>query len=284
MNNNKQQTGNTWILVADRGRGRIVSRSGETGKLSIVDTFECPEGSAHVSELTSDQQGRFRVSRGPTATGDTQSDFKRHTAARFAQEIARELERGAQKKQFENLELVVAPTFLGAIRSALNTTLQHMVTRSIARDFTSFSIHELKKRLAVPPEPSSSEAPILQTETLDDTLIVEVTGDLGALTFQRIQSDAEAIVRGFEANYETRHVVLDFSRCEYFGSPGISFFMRLWTQVRSRGGSMVVCNVSDLERELLGLTRLNELWPVCDSREEALEAVRSDICIQATTE
>lgn len=283
MDNNTTD-GDTWIVIADRGRGRILSRSGNTGKLSVVESFECPEGSAQACDVLSDQQGRFRVSRGPTATGDAQSKFKRHTAARFAQEIVRKLEKGNERNQFSELELVVAPGFLGAVRSALSPALQHMVTRSIARDFTSFSVHELTKRLAIAPDPSSSGTPVLRTEPSGDTLVVEVTGNLGALTFSGIQSEAEAIARGLETSYAIRHVIIDLARCEYFGSPGIGFFMRLWTQVRARGGSMVVCNASELERELLALTRLNELWPICQSRDDALEAVHSDISIQAMTE
>lgn len=279
-NNNESQSGNTWILVADRGRGRIVSRSGVTGKLSVVESFESPEGSSHVSELVSDKQGRFRVSQGPTSTSDTQSGFKRNSTARFAQQIVQKLEQGCQRKEFEALELVVAPAFLGAIRSALSPALQHMVTRSVARDLTPLSLHELTKRLAVPTQAQTKETPILQTKTMGDTLLIEVTGNLGAFTLQQIQSDAEAIVNGFETFYAVRHVVVDLARCDFFGSPGIGFFMRLWTQVRARGGSMVVCNASELERELLALTRLNELWPICDSLDEALEAVRNDICVQ----
>ncbi len=277
----QERTADTWILIADRGRGRIVSRSRVTGKLEIEESFECPQGSSHVSELVSDQQGRFRVSGGPTSTGDSQSNLKRYTAARFARSIVARLEKGKQLRKFAELELVVAPSFLGAVRSALSPGLEHMVTRSIARDFTGYSVHELSKRLITPPPPANAEPPVLSAEAAEEVLLVEVVGDLGAASFERVQSDAEAIVRGLETSYTIRHVVVDLEKCAYFGSAGIGFFMRLWTQVRSRGGSMAVCNASELERELLELTRLDQLWPIRQSRHEAIAAVRSDVCYHA---
>ena len=36
---------------------------------------------------------------------------------------------------------------------------------------------------------------------------------------------------------------------------------------------MAFCNVSDREKEILQVTHLDHMWPVCSSRVEALEAV-----------
>jgi hypothetical protein len=38
---------------------------------------------------------------------------------------------------------------------------------------------------------------------------------------------------------------------------------------------MAICNVSEHEREILDVTRLSKLWPLCASREEALAVVRA---------
>jgi hypothetical protein len=37
---------------------------------------------------------------------------------------------------------------------------------------------------------------------------------------------------------------------------------------------MAFCNVSEQEREVLAVTRLDGIWPICRSRGEALQAVR----------
>jgi hypothetical protein len=36
---------------------------------------------------------------------------------------------------------------------------------------------------------------------------------------------------------------------------------------------MAFCNVSDHEREILKVTKLDSLWTICGSREEAMQAV-----------
>jgi hypothetical protein len=40
---------------------------------------------------------------------------------------------------------------------------------------------------------------------------------------------------------------------------------------------MAFCNVSDHEKEILQITRLDKSWPICASRSEALEAVRRSV-------
>jgi hypothetical protein len=47
----------------------------------------------------------------------------------------------------------------------------------------------------------------------------------------------------------------------------------LWQKVRAGKGKMVLCNVSDVGREILHVSRFDTLWPICDSCEKALEAV-----------
>jgi hypothetical protein len=53
----------------------------------------------------------------------------------------------------------------------------------------------------------------------------------------------------------------------------MGFFARLWRRVCERGGRMAFCNVSDHEREIMRVTRLDGLWPICPSRQEAIKAV-----------
>jgi len=71
-------------------------------------------------------------------------------------------------------------------------------------------------------------------------------------------------------------IVVDFSRVEYFGSTFLSVLLRCWKQAQSKGGLMVVAGVSDRARELLRVTSLDMVWPIYDSRREAIEALEAD--------
>jgi hypothetical protein len=59
-----------------------------------------------------------------------------------------------------------------------------------------------------------------------------------------------------------------------YGSTALGFFVKRWKRGTGQNGRMAFCNVSDAEKEVLGITRLDRLWPVCPSRAEALEAVK----------
>jgi anti-anti-sigma factor len=114
---------------------------------------------------------------------------------------------------------------------------------------------------------------IFEIEQEDGTLIVTPVTDLQELKFEEIQAGAQDVLH-LLANGHVKNVVLDFHRTDYYGSTALGFFVKLWKRVRSRKGNMAFCNVSDLEREILQVTKLAGLWPLCTSRAEALKTVR----------
>jgi anti-anti-sigma factor len=112
-----------------------------------------------------------------------------------------------------------------------------------------------------------------EVERQDDTLIVTPTGDLRELEFAQIEAGAEAILERIERAL-VRNVVVDFQGTDYYGSTALGVFVKLWKRVCRHGGKMAFCNLSGHENEILEITRLNGLWPICRSRAEALAAVR----------
>jgi anti-anti-sigma factor len=104
------------------------------------------------------------------------------------------------------------------------------------------------------------------------TVIVTPVADLRETDFQAIESGAEEVL-ALLSGVPARNVVVDLRGTDYYGSTALGFFVRLWKRVRSRNGRMAFCNVSEHEREILRVMRLDGLWPVCSSRDEALAAV-----------
>ncbi len=72
-----------------------------------------------------------------------------------------------------------------------------------------------------------------------------------------------------------KNLVMDFHKTDYFGSTALALFIRFWKILADRSGHMAFCNLSDLQREVLSVTRLDTLWPICESREQAMKAVGS---------
>jgi anti-anti-sigma factor len=105
------------------------------------------------------------------------------------------------------------------------------------------------------------------------TLIVTPLTDLRELGFPEIEAGARDILH-LLGNSGGKNVVLDFHKTDYYGSTALGFFVKLWKRVRDCNGRMAFCGVSDHEREILKVTNLDGLWPICSSREKALRAVQ----------
>jgi len=65
--------------------------------------------------------------------------------------------------------------------------------------------------------------------------------------------------------------VLDLSELRYMNSSGLNVLIQLLTKTRNRGGESVICHVSKKVNELLIITKLNTLFKVTETKEEAFK-------------
>ena len=70
-------------------------------------------------------------------------------------------------------------------------------------------------------------------------------------------------------------VVLDLTHVEFFSSSFIELMFRLLKRLKSRGGKLAICNLHPYCREVLEITNLHTLWPLADTREEAITELKS---------
>jgi anti-anti-sigma factor len=121
-----------------------------------------------------------------------------------------------------------------------------------------------------------AQQPLLfEIEEFDNVLVVTPSADLRELDYQQIEQAGRKVLHML-ADKQARSVVIDFRRTDYYGSTALAFFLSVWRAVRSRGGHLAFCHVSEHEMQVLSLMRLDTLWSVCDTREEALAAVQKD--------
>jgi anti-anti-sigma factor len=113
-----------------------------------------------------------------------------------------------------------------------------------------------------------------ELEQQGDILIVTPTANLCEVGFPQVETGAEEILDRLN-DQSIRGVILDFGRTDYFGSTALGFFLRLWKRMQTSNRRMAFCNLSSHEREILDVTKLVDLWSLCGSREEALQAVRA---------
>ncbi len=114
-----------------------------------------------------------------------------------------------------------------------------------------------------------------QIEQQGETVIITPLITLRELAYERIERDAQHVSDQLAAA-STKNVIVDMSQTEYYGSTALGVFFRFWKQADSQAGQLVFCNLAPYGREVLELTRLNTLWAICQSREEALAVVSSE--------
>jgi len=64
---------------------------------------------------------------------------------------------------------------------------------------------------------------------------------------------------------------IDLSDLKYMNSSGLNVLIQILTRTRNKGGESVIFNVSKKVNELLVITKLNTLFKVSGTKEEAFE-------------
>ncbi|MFP5470327.1 MAG: STAS domain-containing protein [Bacteroidia bacterium] len=75
----------------------------------------------------------------------------------------------------------------------------------------------------------------------------------------------------------TNHVILNLSELEYMNSSGINMFVSILTKARNNGGDAVICCVSKKIEQLLLITKLNSVFTITASEEEAISKLSENI-------
>ena len=117
-----------------------------------------------------------------------------------------------------------------------------------------------------------SQSSIFETEIENATLIVATRGDVSTLASEDIHAELSDLLEDLKRS-EVKHVVIDLKKAAYFGSSMLGAMNALWSRIRPNGGKMAICNVSPTGLEILQVSRFDTLWPICASREEALQKV-----------
>jgi protein required for attachment to host cells len=138
----------TWILVANASSARLFHDPGHGKEWKLLSEREHPESRAQVHELVEDDRGRAQNSSHPGGVAlEPRTDPKEVEAKRFAHELGRMLEKGADDHEYERLMIVAPPHFLGLLRAELADKVARRVTSSVDKDYHELTGRELSERL-----------------------------------------------------------------------------------------------------------------------------------------
>jgi anti-sigma B factor antagonist len=96
--------------------------------------------------------------------------------------------------------------------------------------------------------------------------IVEVTGQLIVGNRQELKED---VLRLLEEG--GRKFLIDFRDTAYIDSSGLGVLVSLSKKIREKGGEMRLSNLNEDLRTLFELTKLDTLFHIAESRDEALK-------------
>jgi anti-sigma B factor antagonist len=106
--------------------------------------------------------------------------------------------------------------------------------------------------------------------SLDDVLIIGLEGDLiGEDTgLDLVEKATTAISEG------TLRCIIDISKVRYINSSGIGVLITLLTKFRNKGGDLILVNPSETVSKLLIITKLNAIFTIAASQDEAIQSLR----------
>ena len=114
-----------------------------------------------------------------------------------------------------------------------------------------------KARLDVSQEDNVTVVQLLDRKILDEMSIMQI-GDA---------------INDLLAESSTPKLVLDFSSVAHMSSSALGMLITLHKRIRERDGQLRLCCSQPSSYEVFVITRLNEIFRVCQSRQEALESI-----------
>ncbi|QDT23304.1 Putative anti-sigma factor antagonist [Gimesia chilikensis] len=113
---------------------------------------------------------------------------------------------------------------------------------------------------------------IFEVEQAGPNLVVTPLGSTLQFQYSNVQVEANKVLRLFDAP-EIKNVIIDLSRVDYLDSIIIGSLIRLLQRARQTGGQAVFCNACENMQNILKCIKIGSLWPLFDTRDEAIAAV-----------
>lgn len=139
----------TFIVAGDSAEARIFLTRSRFGDWTEVETLSNPDAALRERDRVSDRPGRVFDSFGkgrhalaPEETG------KQHETHRFAHQVGSYLNRGMTAGKFNNLVLIVEPTFLGYLRQELSAATKRSLCYEMPMNPIAYDMKKLKSLFA----------------------------------------------------------------------------------------------------------------------------------------
>jgi anti-sigma B factor antagonist len=120
---------------------------------------------------------------------------------------------------------------------------------------------------------SKEKTPRLRFAAVGSTTVVELTdrrildevsiGEIGDQLFDKV------------ARSDSPQFVVDFSSVAHMSSSALGMLITLHKRIREKGGELRLCGIQPAIQEVFVITRLNEIFQISQTREQALSTLKS---------
>lgn len=137
-----------WVVAADSAEARLFTRDKKYGPLVEVDDWLHPESRLKGEELETDRPGATFASQGHGMDDNAPgTDAKRQEAESFAGEVADRLDKARARGDFEHLQIVADPKFLGLLRERLDDNTRDLVDKEVDKNMAQHSPEQIAEAL-----------------------------------------------------------------------------------------------------------------------------------------
>lgn len=126
-----------WVIAADSTEARLFERAKKFSPLVEQQDFLHPESRLRGADLEHDRQGKTFSSHGYGQSDNQKpTDPKTREARDFARELADRLNKARARGEFQHLQIVAEPSFLGLLREQLDAETRACVERAVDKSLT----------------------------------------------------------------------------------------------------------------------------------------------------
>jgi anti-sigma B factor antagonist len=120
---------------------------------------------------------------------------------------------------------------------------------------------------------TKEKTPRLRVATEGGATVVELT-DRRILDEVSIGEIGEQITSMIARSADPKFV-LDFSSVAHMSSSALGMLITLHKRLREKGGELRLCGIQPAILEVFVITRLNEIFQICPTREQALQTLKA---------
>jgi anti-sigma B factor antagonist len=108
----------------------------------------------------------------------------------------------------------------------------------------------------------------IQADDVGKAVVLRVAGRMDAETSVEFETTCESWI-----NRGAKHLVVDLAGLQYVSSMGLSKFLAVAKALQPKSGSLSLCHLEGVPRQVFEMTRLIQLFPVFDSVEAAVASL-----------